>query len=144
MQAKFLNSRSYRNRGDGLFFHNSRNLAVLGGVFADNREQLDFDRAEEIELRDAAVIGVSPEYRSLLQTQDVSSICGLYTSVVGIQLHTFTRSANDDFGATIDNVTISGFTDTGCAKEVAFDFDDEVSTEEMSSCLSLFLFSDND
>lgn len=129
-QAVFLNSRSYRNRGDGLFFHNSRNLAVVGGVFADNREQLDFDRAEEIEFRDAAVIGVSPEYRSLIQTQDVSSICGFYTSVVGIQLHTFTRSTNDDYGATVDNVTISGFTNTGCEKEAAFDFDDEVSKEK--------------
>lgn len=43
-QAVFLNSRFYRNRNDGIFFHNSRNLAVVGGVFADNREQLDFDR----------------------------------------------------------------------------------------------------
>jgi len=125
-QAVFLNSRSYRNKGDGLFFHNSRNLAVVGGVFADNRQQIDFDRAEEIVFRNAAVIGVTPEYRSLLQGQTAPSICASYNSVVGIGLHTFSRST-DDNGATIENVTISGLVDTGCGQAVAVNFDDEVS-----------------
>jgi hypothetical protein len=132
-QAVFLNSKSYRNRGDGLFFHNSRNLAVVGGIFADNREQLDFDRAEEIEFRDATVIGVSDEYRSLLQSQAVSSICASYDSVVGIQLHTFSRSTKDN-GATIENITLSGFVNTGCSQAVAVDFDDEVSFTKASLC----------
>jgi hypothetical protein len=124
-QGVFYESRLYRNRGDGLFFHNSRNLAVVGGVFADNREQLDFDQAEGIDFRDALVIGVTPEYRSLIQSQSVSSICGMYSSVTGIQLHSFSRNTKDN-GAAIKNITISGFMDTGCDNAAAFKFDDKV------------------
>lgn len=123
-EAMFVGCRSYRNEEDGVFFHNSKDLSVIGGVYADNREQLDFDRAEYITLRDAEVIGVSPEFRKLLQTQNVGRVCR-YDKVVGVQLHTFTRHSRG-IGASLQNVRFSGFVDTGCDKAFAIDFDDEV------------------
>lgn len=116
--------------GDGVFFHLSHNLALIGGVYADNRQQVDFDRAEDIEFRDASVIGVSQEYRALLENQDVDSICGVYHSVRGIDMHTFVRDNNKN-GAVIKNVTFSGFsglvgTSSGCEEAVVMHFDDEV------------------
>jgi hypothetical protein len=124
MGAIFVGLRSYRNYGDGVFFHNSKNLTLVGGTFADNREQLDFDRAEYITLRDSRVIGISPEYQSLIDSQDAGSPCN-GDRVIGVQLHTFTRD-HEAIGAVLDNVQFSGFANTGCAKSVGIDFDDEV------------------
>jgi hypothetical protein len=100
------------------------NLTIMGGVFADNREQLDFDRAEYITLRNARVVGISPEYASLMSRQDVGSPCN-GDRVIGVQLHTFTRD-HEAVGAVIENVQFSGFAGTGCGKSVGIDFDDEV------------------
>lgn len=122
--ASFVGLKAYRNYGDGVFFHNSKNLTVAGGVFADNREQLDFDRAEFITLRDARVIGISPQYESLLDRQDVDSPCN-GARVIGVQLHTFTRD-HEAVGAILENVQFSGFVGNGCPKSVGIDFDDEV------------------
>lgn len=123
-EATFSNCKSFRNEEDGLFFHNSKNLTVVGGIYADNREQLDFDRAEYITLRDASVIGISPEFRQLIETQDVDPPCE-NGKVVGVQLHTFTRRSSG-VGASLQNVSFSGFIDTGCDEAIAIDFDDEV------------------
>lgn len=131
----FLNSRVYRNEEDGVFFHNSKNLSVIGGIYADNREQVDFDRAEYVTIRDATVVGVSPEFRELMRVQDVDKVCER-DKVVGVQLHTFTRRLSE-MGASIENVTFTGFVDTGCEKAFAIDFDDEVrSSHAVRRCLA--------
>jgi len=120
-EASFVGCKSYRNENDGVFFHNSRNLTVIGGIYADNRDQLDFDRAEYITLRDATVIGVSLEFRELMQTQNVDPSCK-YGKVVGVQLHTFTLDSWAN-GASIQNVSFPGFVDTGCDEAFAINFD---------------------
>ena len=122
--ASFVGCKSYRNEKDGVFFRNSRNLTVIGGIFADNREQIEFDRAEYITLCDATVIGVSPEFRELMQAQGVDAPC-TNGKVVGVQLHAFTRDSRGN-GATLKNVSFSGFAGTGCDQAYAIDFDDEV------------------
>lgn len=38
------------------------------------------------------MIGVSPEFRTMRQLQDVDSPCD--DNIVGVQLHTFTRNSN--------------------------------------------------
>lgn len=123
-EATFIGCKSYRNEEDGVFFHNSKNLTVVGGIYADNREQLDFDRAEYITLRDATVVGVSPEFRRLMEAQDVDPPCE-YGKVVGVQLHTFTRDSRGN-GAYLQNVSFTGFVDVGCEDAFPIDFDDEV------------------
>ena len=100
------------------------NLTVDGGVFADNREQLDFDRSEYITLRNARVIGISHEYQSMIERQDAGSPCN-GDRVIGVQLHTFTRE-HQAVGAVLENVEFSGFAGNKCGKSVGIDFDDEV------------------
>jgi len=70
------------------------------------------------------VIGVSLEFRELMQTQNVDPSCK-YGKVVGVQLHTFTQDSWGN-GASIQNVSFSGFVDTGCDEAFAVNFDDEV------------------
>jgi hypothetical protein len=127
--ATFSNSRFYRNKNDGLFFHNSRNLAVEGGIFADHRESLDIDRAENITIRDLRIIGISDDYRVLMREQDADDICRTDSWMSGIELHSFTRDMDFD-GATIENVTFSGFDGTRCLSSSAFEVDDEVRYDE--------------
>lgn len=125
-KAEFLNTRSYRNLGDGVFFHNSRNLALIGGVYADNRIQVDFDRADNVSLHGGQIVGVSPEYRSLQESQNVRGLCpNSQRSLIGVELHSFVRHTVY-LGATIVGTRFSGFENTGCGHEVVFDFDDDI------------------
>jgi hypothetical protein len=43
IRAAFEDVISFRNHGDGLLLHNSKNLGVDGSVFADNRRAIDID-----------------------------------------------------------------------------------------------------
>jgi len=139
-QAIFFNSRSYRNYQAGVFIHNSRDMAVLGGVFADNRRSIDFDRAEKMELRNVDIIGYSDEYKKIVQTEQFKDTtgkrCPPHVKLVGIDMHTFTRKDHTapwiDFGAQISNVSLSGFVDTGCENgkgAYALNFEEQVESK---------------
>ena len=109
-EAVFYNTRSFRNRQEGVFVHNSRNLAFQGGVLADNRIQFDFDRgAENIRLQGTSLIGVTDQYKSVLDTQPEAPSHS--DMVIGIELHGFAIDISND-GATIRDIEFSGFSDT--------------------------------
>ena len=128
-RAVLENVRSYRNGEAGAFFHNSRNLAVSGGVFADNRIQIDIDRARSVRVEGATVAGCSPQFRSAAEAQRARRAESRRPDdvpVVGVQLHTFRNSENDLLtGASISNVHFTDFEGTGCNNSVAINFDDE-------------------
>ena len=66
--AVFENTRSFRNKGSGVFIHNSRNINVDGGIFADNRVQIDVDRSPTCSVLNAEIVGYSPEYKALVDS----------------------------------------------------------------------------
>ena len=114
-EAVFYNTRSFRNDQDGIFVHNSRNLAFEGSLLADNRVQFDFDQGgENIRLQTASLIGVSDQYKYVLATQPEVSA---HSSTIGIELHGFTLDTAND-GASIRNVEFSGFDDTMTLVEI--------------------------
>jgi hypothetical protein len=121
-QAIFDNTRSYKNRQDGIFFHNSENLSVTGGVLADNRIQADFDRADNIIIDGTAVIGVTTRYQEIVDTQIGTPFHD--DIVVGIELHGFVRDPSLP-GATIRNVRFSGFSGSQSNHTALIQFDDE-------------------
>jgi len=108
-QAIFDNTRSYKNRQDGIFFHNSQDLTVRGGILADNQIGADFDRADNILIDGTTVIGVTPRFREIIDTQ-VGTLAHNEV-VVGIELHGFATDSSLG-GATIRDVTFSEFADT--------------------------------
>ena len=73
--AVFKDLKSYRNRNSGVFIHNSRNIAIAGGVFADNRIGIDVDRSPTCSVTNATIIGLSPEYRSLSTQASLRKHC---------------------------------------------------------------------
>lgn len=80
--AVFKNLKSYRNRNSGVFIHNSRNIAIAGGVFADNRIGIDVDRSPTCSVTNATIIGLSPEYRSLSTQASLPKHCVSQPSVL--------------------------------------------------------------
>lgn len=108
-QAVFHNTNSYKNGRDGIFFHNSLDLAVVGGVLADNEVHADFDLADNIEMHDTTMIGLSKSYRAVIKTQeDVFVHRG---NLVGIELHTFLLD-QENIGSKVSNVKFEDFSDT--------------------------------
>ena len=124
-EAVFVNTRSFRNKAGGVFIHNSRNIAVVGGVLADNMIQFDFDRgAHDIRLEGTSVIGVTDLYKSVVRTQpDTPAHSDV---VIGVQLHGFTLDMSAE-GGTIRDITFSGFSDTQANRTALIAIDDDVS-----------------
>jgi len=126
-RAFFEDVRSYRNAGDGVLLHNSKNLGILGGVFADNRRQIEIDKqADDVTVTNAAVIGFSPLYQIEVEAANRKSHCPAYRPLVGIQLHSFLRY-RDSKGYTLTNVTFEHFGEaTGCVGSVSIEMDEQV------------------
>jgi hypothetical protein len=107
---------------DGVFFHNSRNLAFEGGIVANNEIQIDLDRAENIRVSGTTLIGVSDEFKAIIASQGAS---GHTDYVYGLELHGFTTNM-DRSGATVRDVSFSGFSDTGSSRSALITIDNSV------------------
>jgi len=111
----------------GVFFHLSKNLEVNGGIFADNREGIDIDRSDHIDLQGATIIGITKNYRTLQATQKADKVCRQGT-LTGLEHHIWKNEPTLN-GSSIMNLTFSGFLDTGCDKgSAAIRLDDRVSS----------------
>jgi len=139
--ARFEAMRSYRNRGAGMFFHNSAYLEVSGGVFADNDRGIDVDRAHTCRIDGTGdegvvrVLGVSELYQAQLGAlgslgHSSRSHCYGPTAdpVVGVQLHQQNSGASSKLGTWLGGVRFERLTDadTGCVGARALSVDDEV------------------
>jgi len=119
------NMKAYMNI-KGIFFHLSRNLKVDGGIIADNREGIEIDRSDNIDLQGTTIIGISTNYRRLQAAQKVLKVCRQGT-LTGLEHHTWKNDLTVD-GSSIKNLTFSGFLETGCEiGAAAIRVDDRVS-----------------
>jgi len=106
-QVILHNTRSYKNREAGLFFHNSEDIKVDGGILADNSIQCDFDRADNVDIVGTSVIGITARYAEIVSSQPGKLA---QSETIGLELHGFaTDMANR--GTTIRGVTFSRFPD---------------------------------
>ncbi len=101
------------------------NVIVSNSIFADNDNSIDIDRADEITVENTVIIGESDSFKDLQARQNTESVCR-QNRVMGIDLHTW-KMFKEYGGATIRNVTLSGFTDTVCPNPSAIWFDTFVS-----------------
>mmetsp|Transcript_29790 Transcript_29790/g.44184 ORF Transcript_29790/g.44184 Transcript_29790/m.44184 type:complete len:1743 (-) Transcript_29790:270-5498(-) len=127
-EAVFYRTRSFRNVGDGVLFHNSRFLAIEGGVYADNRMQIEVDKqADSIRVSNARIIGFSDLYLYEVQATKAKSHCPAYRPLIGIQLHSFLRY-RDSKGYTLENIKFENFGEslTGCVNSSSIDIDPEI------------------
>lgn len=109
-----------------MFFHNSQDLHIVGGILADNEIQCDFDRMDNAVIRGTRVIGTTNRYKEivLLQTGRIAHT----DRIVGIQLHGHVLDVEHE-GAAIRNVRFSGFSDKATTAYTALiDVDNKKST----------------
>ena len=126
--ALFVGTKSFKNIGDGVLFHNSAKLFLKGGIYADNRVQIEIDKeADDVWVSDAKVIGYSPLFRKEVEASNTKSHCPANRPNVGIQLHSFLRY-KDSHGYNLTNIVFSDFGEskTGCVGSTAMDLDPEV------------------
>jgi len=127
-EASFKNMRSYRNKGDGVLLHNSRNLAVEGGYFADNRQGVEVDKqADAVRVSNNHFVGFSQLFMDVTTASVKKSHCPAFRPLVGVQLHSYLRY-RDSRGYLIENNTFEmyGETLTGCEGSSAMNIDPQV------------------
>lgn len=122
-KAIFEHTLSYKNGQAGIFFHNSQDMQVRGGLVADNAIQIDLDRADNIGIGGTKIVGESKRFRSIVESQE--GLVGSFESLVGIQLHSFTTDETRS-GATIRNIRFSGFAGSHYANVALIQVDDKV------------------
>jgi len=110
--AEFLRFSLFRNYNEGIFINHSRNLYFLDCLLADNHKGFRLNDSGNILLKNSEVIGVTPGYLELMQTQDVNPPCRNNVNS-GIDLDNRSPS-NKDHSLTVQDVNISGFDNTGC------------------------------
>jgi hypothetical protein len=121
-RARFVDTRSYKNWDDGIFFHNSWNLGVYGGIVADNRRQIQIHRADNVIIEDVDVIGQTRAHHDALNREDGWGHCpSSWSSLYGITIHSFLFNNESPRGPTLRNVRISNINDhdSGCEDTAA-------------------------
>ena len=126
--ATFEGLRLYRNSATGIFVHRSSNILITNSHFADNNIGIDLDRTDGIEVRNTVVIGESDSYRGLMSRQVVERVCRNSQDrwLVGIDLHTW-KTGKENAGATLSNLTLSGFMNVQCPNSASIRYDSQVS-----------------
>jgi hypothetical protein len=121
IEATFHDNLSFRNRGDGFFLRNSNNIAVTGGVLADNAIQIDIDRTGAIRVEGTSMIGLSDSFRRSIGSK--TGVLSHSETLIGIQLHG--KSFFDQGGAQVRSVSFSSFESSASKYVALFDVDDE-------------------
>ena len=121
--AVFSNHKSYRNGGDGVFFHAGGNLKIDGGYFADNKVAIEIDLDHSDHIANAVVVGRSPVYQDILDsygdaifTYPQRTHCRKEggEGLTGIIVDTYHWGGPSATGTEIDNIVFSGFADDAC------------------------------
>jgi len=118
--------KSYRN-AYGVWMYYSANIALEGLYAGDNYEKnVDINRADNIRVQDATIVGYSDFYRKQVASQDLWHHChDRDGALVGIEFNYFQESvAHFMPGTRIEDVRFSGFADTGCSKSAAMAVDE--------------------
>jgi hypothetical protein len=123
--AVFKDCQSFRNAGNGVFIHNSGNIKIEGGLFADNRVQVDLDRSPSCTVDGAGIVGYSNEFRQIRETTRSRGHCPSDWPIRGIELHSYWAGGTKNNGSSVVNTSFEGFGDTGCTNSVAILVDEE-------------------
>jgi len=118
--------KSYRN-AYGVWMYYAADIAFEGLYAADNYEKnFDINRADNIRVQDATIIGYSDFYRKQVASQDLWHHChDRDGALVGIEFNYFQESVTRyKPGTRVENVRFSGFADTGCSKSAAMAVDE--------------------
>jgi hypothetical protein len=128
-EAVYYDMKCFRNKGDGVLMHNSENLAVDGGIFADNRIQIEVDKqADDVRVSNVVVLGFSDSFQYSTTVNKVASHCPAHRPIGGIQLHSYLRFRDSD-GYILENIDFINFGEKatgGCVGSSAIDIDKEV------------------
>jgi hypothetical protein len=123
--ADFIDTKSYRNAGNGFFIHNSENIKIQGGLFADNRVQVNIDRSPTCAIDGARIVGYSDEYRTIKETTYSRGHCPSGWPIRGVEVHTYWVGGTQYTGTNISNTQFENFGNTGCADSIAIRVDEE-------------------
>eukprot|EP00957_Ditylum_brightwellii_P004077 309478-Ditylum_brightwellii.AAC.1 len=91
--STITNFQSHRNY-EGFHCYICRHFMIEGGVFADNRKQLYFDRSDDFQVSGSAVRGFTASYKNLLDKRilngdsDTKKLCDSSTNIVGMKIPT--------------------------------------------------------
>ena len=130
-EAAFVGLKAYRNSKD-IFFHRTSNVTVVGGIFADSKVAIDIDRAEEVRVDGALIIGESESYRKLMESKRLDKfVC--FSPHIGIELHTWKNDKNNE-NVVIENVRFTGFSHLPCNDSLPFQMDDTVGRTKLLAC----------
>ena len=118
----WYNSKIYRNRGHGIFFHNTRDITLDGFLFADNKLAIDFFMADKLTVQNTVIRGYTEQYENIVKSDpgNIMKHCwpkpnpASYKPIMGIRFHS--NAKNVGYGTNvIHNVTFSDFNpETGC------------------------------
>ena len=123
--AVFKDCVSFRNAGNGVFIHNSGNIKVEGGLYADNRVQIDLDRSPACSVDGARIIGYSEEFRNIKETTKSRGHCPSSWPLRGVEIHSFWVGGSEHGGSSITNTVFESFEGTECDGTVEILVDEE-------------------
>lgn len=123
--AIFKDCLSFRNGGSGVFLHNSGNIKIEGGLFSDNRVQINFDRAPICGVDNAKIVGYSDEFRFIREATKSRGHCPSAFPLRGIEMHSYYTGGYQNGGQSITNIVFDKFGDTGCDSSVPIMVDEE-------------------
>ena len=129
-EAVFDNLKSFRNQ-KGVFLHLSKNIKIEGGLFADNRQGVEIDRADDIVMENSVIVGVSPAFREQLASKGITKTCR-QLMLIGLEHHTWKMDYQNG-GSYINNITFTGFADSGCPEAKPIYVDYRVSLTEIEN-----------
>lgn len=105
----------------GVFLHNSENIRISEGTYADNSIQIDLDRADSIDINAVSLIGSTSRFKRIVAAE--KGIFGSFNETIGIQLHSF-RLDESKSGAAIRGAHFSKFDDTLGKRSALIDVDE--------------------
>ena len=91
LHGDIINAKVYRNQNNGIFGYYSRNFAIKGGFFADNRYHIYIARCLGVsEISDAVIYSETQHQRNLVASQGALTLrCDNGNPIQGIRIATF-------------------------------------------------------
>jgi len=112
-EAAFIDSKMYRNRGSGIFLHNSHNFLIQGGIFADNRVGVNVDRAHSLRIIGSKFIGVTPSFVVSVSSSGKTGHCPVSSMmnrpVIGVELHSARCGGTKVTGVVLEDLSFAHF-----------------------------------
>lgn len=119
----FSGVKAYRNIGIGIFIHKVHNFHLADSLVSDCDIGIDLDRAEDVNVVDTTVLGMSQSYSDLMTREpETEHICGRRGITTGLDLHSW-RLRGVEGGFSIRGVVLSGYNEIDCSSVSAIRMD---------------------